>query len=152
MLSCILKVYNHLTLIWNPAGRSQATFAKSIHIYKSLFMRFLLLAIGLSISILSFGQGTTSSEMRGIVTDVHRAPLIGATVVAVHLPSGTTYGTATNLEGNYQIPGMRVGGPYHVTVSYTGYSPVTLENIELRLGETFRRDFSLEEANIQLES
>ena len=120
--------------------------------HKSLNMRFILLAIALSLSILSWGQGTTSSEMRGIVTDVNGEPLIGANVVAIHLPSGTTYGTATNLDGNYQLPGMRVGGPYHVTVSYTGYSPVTEDNIQLRLGETFRRDYTLEETNIQLET
>lgn len=115
-------------------------------------MRFILLAIGLSFSFLAWGQGTTSSEMRGIVTDVNGDPLIGANVVAVHLPSGTTFGTATDLEGNYQLPGMRVGGPYTVTASYTGYSPITLENIELRLGETFRKDFRLEEANVQLDA
>src|SRR5688572_26568269 len=115
-------------------------------------MRFLLLAIGLSFSFLSFGQGTTSSEMRGIVTDVNGDPLIGANVVAVHLPSGTTFGTATGLDGNYQLPGMRVGGPYTVTATYTGFSPITLENVELRLGETFRRDFRLEEANVQLDA
>src|SRR5687767_1810777 len=115
-------------------------------------MRFLILALCFCITSISWGQGTTSSEMRGIVTDVNGDPLIGANVVAVHLPSGTTYGTATNLEGNYQLPGMRVGGPYHVTVSYTGYSTIDLDNIELRLGETFRRDFRMEEANIQLEA
>jgi hypothetical protein len=115
-------------------------------------MRLLLLAFSLCLSSLVWGQGSTSSEMRGIVTDVNGEPLIGANVVAVHLPSGTTYGTATNLDGNYQIPGMRVGGPYNVTVSYTGYSTANLENIELRLGETFRRDFALDEANVQLEA
>ena len=115
-------------------------------------MRLLLLAFSLCLSTYAWGQGSTSSEMRGIVTDVNGDALIGANVVAVHLPSGTTYGTATNMDGNYQIPGMRVGGPYNVTVSYTGYSSVNLENIELRLGETFRRDFALDEANVQLEA
>ena len=115
-------------------------------------MKYLVLALMLCISLTAWGQGTTSSEMRGIVTDADGNPLIGANVVAVHLPSGTTFGTATDLGGNYQLPGMRVGGPYYVTVSYTGYSPLTLENIELRLGETYRRDYRLEEANIELET
>ncbi len=115
-------------------------------------MRIILLAFCLSMSFLSFGQGTTSSDMRGIVTDANGEPVIGATVVAVHQPSGTSYGTATNTEGNYQLPGMRVGGPYTVTVSYTGYAPNSLENVELRLGETFRHDFMLSEANIQLDA
>ena len=115
-------------------------------------MRLLLLALCMLAAFGGWSQGTTSSEMRGIVTDVNHAPLIGANVVAIHLPSGTTYGTATDLEGHYQLPGMRVGGPYHVTVSYTGYSTQTYENINLRLGETYRRDYMLEETNIELEA
>lgn len=115
-------------------------------------MRILLLFLSMHLVFAAFGQGTTSSEMRGIVTDAAGEPVIGANVVATHLPTGTIFGTATDFDGNYQLPGMRVGGPYTVTVSYTGYSPVTLENIELRLGETFRRDFILSEANIELEA
>jgi hypothetical protein len=88
--------------------------------------------------------------MRGNVSDANGQPLIGATVVAVHLPSGTTFGTATDEEGNYQLPGMKVGGPYNVTVAYTGYSSFTMDNVELRLGETFRKDFTLNETNVQL--
>src|SRR4030095_1604637 len=119
---------------------------------KLLNMRFILLIVCVSLSFLSMGQGTTSSEMKGTVTDVNGEALIGATIVAVHVPSGTSYGAATDVDGSYQIPGMRVGGPYTVTVTYTGFNPVTLENVELRLGEPFRRDFTLDEANVQLEA
>ncbi len=122
------------------------------HIHNILNMRFLLLIFGICLCSLAIGQGTTSSEMRGIINDVSGEPLIGANVVALHVPSGTSYGTATNIEGNYQLPGMRVGGPYSITVSYTGYSPVNLTDVTLRLGETFRRDFVLDEANIELEA
>ncbi|MGB4849313.1 MAG: carboxypeptidase regulatory-like domain-containing protein, partial [Saprospiraceae bacterium] len=115
-------------------------------------MRFLLLAFCLIVANGLMGQGTTSSDMRGIITDANGEPVIGATVTAIHVPSGSTYGTATNVEGNYQLPGMRVGGPYTVTVSYTGYSSIILENVELRLGETYRHDFTLSEANIQLDA
>lgn len=113
-------------------------------------MRLLLLAISFCLSFSLFGQGTTTSEMKGIITGADGLPLIGANVVAVHEPSGTVFGTITNLDGQYQIPGMRIGGPYKVTVSYTGYTESTLENVMLRLGETFRRDFTLNEANIEL--
>jgi len=115
-------------------------------------MRLLVLALGLFVSFSVFGQGTTTSEMRGKVTSPDGETLIGANVVAVHLPSGTTFGTATDLNGTYHISGMRVGGPYLITTTYTGYDDVVIENVYLRLGETFRRDFVLAEANIQLEA
>lgn len=115
-------------------------------------MRLLLLAFCITWSLTAFGQGTTSSEMRGIVYGPDGAPVIGANVVAVHTPTGSTFGTATDLEGNYQIPGMKVGGPYTVTVTYTGYSESIIDGVQLRLGETYRKDFSLGESNIALDA
>ncbi|MEP6646551.1 MAG: carboxypeptidase regulatory-like domain-containing protein [Saprospiraceae bacterium] len=115
-------------------------------------MRIVILAFCLSLTSLLWGQGTTSSEMRGTVKDADGEPLIGATVSALHEPSGSIFGSSTNEDGQYQIPGMRVGGPYKVTISYTGYGEQSIENVYLRLGEVFRRDFTLDVANIQLES
>jgi hypothetical protein len=88
--------------------------------------------------------------MQGRVTGPDGETLIGANVVATHLPSGTIFGTVTDLEGQYQIPGMKVGGPYRVTASYTGYTESTIENVQLRLGETYRHNFQLSEANVEL--
>ena len=68
-----------------------------------------------------------------------RAPggVAGASVIAIHLPSGTTYETTTRADGRFQIINMRVGGPYSVTVAYTGaggaaFAPETQENIEVQ--------------------
>jgi hypothetical protein len=68
-----------------------------------------------------FAQGVTSAAMNGIVTDQKGEPLVGATVVAVHDPSGTKFGTTTRDDGKYNLVGLRVGGPYTVTCSYVGY-------------------------------
>ena len=59
----------------------------------------------------------TTSEMSGVVTvgDAKGEPVIGATVQAVHGPSGTRYATVTNVDGRFNIQGMRTGGPYSVT-------------------------------------
>ena len=62
----------------------------------------------------------TTSSMSGRVTDAEGA-VIGATVIATHNPSGTTYGTITNVEGRFNLNGMRVGGPYTVRVTIIGY-------------------------------
>ncbi|NLP30588.1 MAG: carboxypeptidase regulatory-like domain-containing protein, partial [Clostridiales bacterium] len=96
-------------------------------------LKFLSVALFLMIATMIQAQVTTSS-MSGRVTDVDGA-VIGATVVATHTPSGTTYGTVTNMEGRYNLNGMRVGGPYTVEITYIGYGDNTTEGITLSLGE-----------------
>ena len=81
------------------------------------------------------GQVTTSG-ISGKVT-AEGELLIGATVQAVHEPSGTTYGTVTNADGRYSLQGMRTGGPYTVEVSYVGFQKAVYKNITLQLGETY---------------
>lgn len=90
--------------------------------------------------------------MQGTIEDANGESLIGANILAIHQPSGTVYGTATDLAGNYRIPGMRVGGPYTITVSYTGYSEKVFEGIYLRLGESQRFDILMEESAVDLEA
>ncbi len=98
-----------------------------------------------------FAQGVTTSSMKGKIVDSNGEELIGATVQAKHGPTGSSYGTDTDIEGNYNISNMKVGGPYTITVSYTGYADQVLENVTLRLGEPFRRDFNMSEEAINLE-
>ncbi|MBC7884638.1 MAG: carboxypeptidase regulatory-like domain-containing protein [Saprospiraceae bacterium] len=78
----------------------------------------------------------TTSSMTGKITDQNNTELIGATVIAVHTPSGSQYGTTTSDDGRFNLIGMRVGGPYEVTVSYIGYKTSTIGNVYLNLGVT----------------
>ncbi|WP_457653464.1 TonB-dependent receptor [Rhodocaloribacter sp.] len=98
-----------------------------------------------------FAQGVTTASMRGVVTDPNGDTLPGANVVAVHLPSGSEYGTATNADGAYNLRNMRVGGPYRVTVSFVGFEDFVREGIMLNLGETYRLDVTLQENAVELE-
>ena len=69
----------------------------------------------------------TTSALGGQVTmQEDGESVIGATVKAVHEPSGTVYTAVTNINGRFNIQGMRTGGPYSVTVSYIGYETTTL--------------------------
>ena len=99
---------------------------------------FFLIAMMLMVSTAIMAQVTTSS-MSGKVTigDANGEEVIGATVQAVHEPSGTRYTAVTNVDGRFSIQGMRTGGPYAVTVSYIGFQPKTLKGIMLQLGETY---------------
>src|SRR5207248_11714129 len=74
----------------------------------------------------------------------------GARVVAVHLPSGTTYAAITRADGRFTIPGMRVGGPYRVTVTEVGYRPEAQNGINLTLGVTSDLRFKLAHATVEL--
>jgi hypothetical protein len=99
-------------------------------------------------SFSTFAQVTTASINGQVTADGQT--IIGATVVAIHQPSGTTYGAVTNEKGRYFIQGMRVGGPYKITVSYVGYNKVEYGNIQLSLGDPLSFNISLKEDVKQL--
>ncbi|SDK65049.1 Carboxypeptidase regulatory-like domain-containing protein [Catalinimonas alkaloidigena] len=98
-----------------------------------------------------WAQGVTTSSLVGQVTDASGEGLPGATIVAVHEPSGTRYGAATQTDGRFSIPGMRVGGPYRVEISFVGYQPEVRTGINLGLGNAVTLDITLGEDNMQLE-
>src|SRR5690554_6603679 len=111
-------------------------------------LKFLSVAFFLIIATMIQAQVTTSS-MSGRVTDVDGA-VIGATVVVTHIPSGTTYGTVTNMEGRYNLNGMRVGGPYTIEISYIGYSDNITEGIIISLGENYSHNVVMQEETVAL--
>ena len=79
-------------------------------------------------------QGVTTSSVTGIVKDAQGLAVPGASVVALHEPSGTTYEAVTLGNGRFSIPGMRVGGPYTVTASLSGFQPQATKDVFLNLG------------------
>lgn len=108
-------------------------------------MKKLLSLIVSIVMVCSLSAQTTTSSMNGKVTDEKGETLVGATVIAVHTPSGTQYGAITNADGRYNLQGMRTGGPYSLTVSYVGYQSVELTGITLNLGEPRTFDVQLKE-------
>jgi len=110
------------------------------------FLASLLLVVATSV----VAQVTTSA-LSGLVTLKESGEtVIGATVQAVHEPSGTRYAAVTNIDGRYNIQGMRSGGPYKVTVSYVGFQTKTLTGIILQLGETYNLEVWLDEDTNEL--
>lgn len=96
------------------------------------------------------GQVTTSS-LTGFVTDAAGSALPGANIVATHVPSGTTYGTVTLAEGKYNIPNMRVGGPYTVKISFVGYREQVFSDVFLSLGVAANITARLADESTELE-
>jgi len=79
----------------------------------------------------------TTSSITGTVTDTKNEPLAGATVTAIHTPSGTKYATVSKSGGVFNLPGLRAGGPYSVTISSVGFKQQTLDGITLTLGDAY---------------
>ncbi|NJO03133.1 MAG: hypothetical protein HC880_16945 [Bacteroidia bacterium] len=108
----------------------------------------LLCSLGAGSKLLA--QGVTTSSLTGFVKDQNGEGLPGATIVAVHTPSGTQYGNSTLADGRFVIPNMRIGGPYKVTVSFVGYEDQVFENINLSLGVATTLDINMSEQNTEL--
>jgi hypothetical protein len=106
-----------------------------------------LLAIALSASPTA-AQGVTTGAIAGVVKDAQGAVIPGATVLAVHQASGSTYEAVTQADGRFVMPGMRVGGPYTVTASIPGFTSEAKDNISVSLGVTQDLDFGLKVASV----
>jgi hypothetical protein len=138
-----------LKVISNRSG----IFVRSIQKSKPIIMRrILLIAVTLLLTVTGglMAQVTTSS-IAGLVEDSNGNPLPGATVQALHQPSGTSYGTSTLADGRYTIPNMRIGGPYTVKVTFVGFKEQTFDNIYLSLGVSATLNVKLADESTQLQ-
>jgi len=93
-----------------------------------------------------FGQETNSS-IGGVVRGANNQPLVGATITATHVPTGTVYRGISRAEGRFDINNMQPGGPYTISVSYVGFTPENRQDLFLTLGERGRFDFVLADAS-----
>jgi hypothetical protein len=110
---------------------------------------YLAVAIMALISTSLNAQVTTSGISGKVSTGAE--PIIGATIITTHTPSGTTYGAVSNTDGRFNIVGARVGGPYEIKISYIGYADVKITNVNLQLGEIYPVNVDLKEDNKELQ-
>jgi hypothetical protein len=103
---------------------------------------FLFALLGIFISVGSMAQVTTSS-ITGMVKTADDKALEGATITAIHVPSGTKYVAIAGKGGNYTMASVRVGGPYKVTASFTGFQTKTEEQVFANLGSAANVDFDM---------
>ncbi len=104
--------------------------------------RFLLTIIVVFTSISIFAQGVTTANINGQVTDGKEA-LPGATITAVHEPSGTKYVVTSNADGRYNISNMRIGGPYLIKINFVGFNEFKAEQVNLSLGQNLNLNAKL---------
>ena len=106
--------------------------------------RFHLLVALLAFMVTTAMAQITTSGVSGLVT-ADGEEVIGATITATHLPTGSVYRSVTNVSGRFTIQGMRAGGPYLVKISYIGYKDKEIKNMTLKLGEVADLSAQLEE-------
>ncbi|HNM13742.1 MAG TPA: carboxypeptidase-like regulatory domain-containing protein, partial [bacterium] len=112
---------------------------------------FVYAAMFLFALTLNLRAQVTTSAISGMVKDNNGTPLPGVNIIAVHEPSGTKAGAYSRSDGRFNLPGMRVGGPYTVTASMIGYKEHKIENINLALGEEKNLTFVLVEEAVEME-
>ena len=79
--------------------------------------------IGLVMILLLLTLTAQAAALRGTVTDkMTKEPLIGAAVQV----SGTTTGAITDIDGNFELAGLR-NGNYKIIISYVSYLTQTIE-------------------------
>lgn len=110
-----------------------------------------MFALAFMASPLLFAQVTTSA-LTGTVKTTTDEPLIGATVLATHIPSGTKYLTTTRPGGVFSIQNMRVGGPYTIEITFVGYKTEKIEDVYLQLAESFQVTPQLTKTDATLEN
>ncbi len=101
-------------------------------------MRKLLLILFLfSFLITPFtkAQNVTTSSLSGTVVDEKGTPMPGVTITALHTPTGTNYNTVSRTDGRYNLPNLRVGGPYTITFRFIGFTDYVQTDINLALGQ-----------------
>jgi len=110
----------------------------------------LVISLCLALPAVLRAQGVTTSAVSGIVTDTLGNAVEGATVLAIHTPTGTQYRARSRSSGAYTLPNVRVGGPYRITATFIGFQPRSAEDVFLNLGENRRLDFRLIRVATQL--
>ena len=110
---------------------------------------FLLVVTLLTLSLSAVAQVTTSGIDGKVTAD--NEEVIGATITAKHVPSGSVYRAVTKVNGRYVITGMRSGGPYEVEVSYIGYQTKKFTDLQLVLGQNAVLDVWLDESSEMLQ-
>jgi len=93
----------------------------------------------------------TSGTLTGRVLDGTKAPIAGASVEALHTPSGTKYTLSADKDGRFTINNMRIGGPYRISATAVGLQPDIRVDIFIRLGGAQELELLLTEANQRME-
>ncbi|MEP7374956.1 MAG: carboxypeptidase regulatory-like domain-containing protein [Chitinophagaceae bacterium] len=112
---------------------------------------FLVLVITLMVTGISMRAQVTTGAITGTAKDSKGSELVGASVEAIHEPSGTVYRTISTRGGQFNLPSLRVGGPYKVTVTFVGFKTEVYSDLFIQLGDATKINASLTEEGKSLQ-
>ncbi|MEJ7586902.1 MAG: carboxypeptidase regulatory-like domain-containing protein [Ferruginibacter sp.] len=115
-----------------------------------LIQAILILMAG--ITSLQIHAQVTTSTISGTVTGADGKALSAATVQISFPEAGINKSTTTQSNGSFLVPNLRVGGPYKVTVTHTGFQEKSESDIQLELGQNTSLDFKMEASSVNLEA
>ena len=108
-----------------------------------IFSKLLIIVLVSFIPLVSFSQTGT---LRGKIIDGSTGEeLIGATVMIV----GTTTGSASDLDGNYNIFDIK-SGTYQFQCQFISYTPQTVSDVVIKSGEVTVINFTLQSVSMGL--
>ncbi|ALZ76091.1 TonB-dependent receptor [Rheinheimera sp. F8] len=111
-------------------------------------IRHIAMAVAVALGS-SYASADTSSAIRGRISNPEGAAAAGTKVIILHVPSGTSRTVVTNESGNFVASGLRVGGPYKVTVDSDTYNDETVSDVFLQLGDTYQLNRQLQSASVE---
>ena len=97
-------------------------------------------------------QGVTSAAIVGTITEAGGSAVSGAELTLTKPATGETHVVTARSDGRYVVDNASAGGPYTLAVRAIGFEPVTVQGLQLILGQRLSRDVQLTRATVQLEA
>ncbi len=117
---------------------------KKILLHLSIFIIIVL------INLTAIGQGITTGTIDGTIRSADKELLPGCIIVAIHQPSGSKYITTSGKKGDFNLPNLKVGGPYLIKISLLGYQEKKDSSVFIGLGEDLNLNYTLSNNSVNL--
>lgn len=91
----------------------------------------------------TWAQTNATATLTGTLLTEQGTPLPGASVVALHLPTGIRRMAATDAQGHFSIDVLLPGGPYVLQISQAGFRSQVVSNMFLQASQPVNLNFTL---------
>ncbi len=100
---------------------------------RSVFRVFVLLTLMMTVGLLAFSQGITTTSLSGAVVDQTGSVVLGAEIVIKDDSTGAEFKTASASNGTFSVPAL-TAGTYTVTISARGFKQVVIRGVKIDTG------------------